>query len=352
MDSAVAATIARTLLLAAAGLAVAANAHAQKGEPPLFQSDAPLPLVLQAPWAELMKKPTDTRKHVAALEFTDAQGQPQRLPATVETRGLTRRRICSFPPLRLRFVDGTTKGSVFAGQDDLKMVTHCQVGQDFAQYYIQEYVAYRIYNLVTPQSFRVRPLEVVYRDTAGGKAPAPRFAFLIEDLGDMAKRNGLKRDERASFRPGDYDAAATSRLALFQYLLGNTDWDLTRGPRKDECCHNIRVLGSGEGKRIAVPYDFDSAGMVDAEYAAPDPSLPIKTVRERVFRGFCLHNDGLPAARAAFLAQRQAIFQLVRDEPRLNTPRRRALTSYVESFYATLDSDEKFAERITGKCRK
>jgi hypothetical protein len=347
----IAAVIVRTMWLAMACLAAATDANAQKGERALFQAETPFAITLHAPWSEVLKTPKDTRPHVAAIEYTDAQGT-HRLDVTVETRGLTRRRICSFPPLRIRFKDGTTKGTPFAGQDDLKMVTHCQVGQDFAQYYIQEFVAYRIYNQMTPQSFRVRPLEVTYRDSKDGKAQAPRFAFLIEDLGDLAKRSGLKRDPAPKFVPGAYDAAALGRFTLFQYLIGNTDWDLTRGPRADECCHNVRVLGSDAHKRIAVPYDFDSAGMVDAEYAAPDPSLPIKGVRERIFRGFCMHNEGLPAARAAFQAQRAAIFQLIKDEPRLNTPRRRALVNYVESFYATLDDDAKFAKQITAQCRK
>jgi hypothetical protein len=322
-----------------------------KAERPLFLGDAPLALTIQAPWDTILRKPTDTRRHPAVFEAA-GQGPAQRLEGTVETRGLTRRRICSFPPLRLRFTDGTTKGTVFAGQDDLKMVTHCQVGQDFAQYYVQEFVAYRIYNLVTPQSFRVRALEASYRDAGDGKVQGPRFAFLIEDLGDVAKRLDLKRDPRPKLLPKDYDPVATSRFALFQFLIGNTDWDLTTGPRSDECCHNARALGAGEALLVPVPYDFDSAGIVSAEYAAPDPSLPIKEVRERVFRGFCVHNATLPAARAEFLAKREAIFQLARDEPRLNTPRRRALVGYLESFYAILDSDEKFAKQVTAKCRK
>ena len=333
-----------TLLLGLSTAALAQDANKPKPERPLFAADTPLPVTLQAPWPELLKNTKDARRYPATLVHG-----AQRIPATVETRGLTRLRVCKFPPLRLRFEKGAAAGSAFAGQDALKMVTHCKNGDDYL--YVQELLAYRIYNLVTPLSFRARPLEVTYQDTKG-KADDPRFAFLIEDVGDMAKRNGLKRDKAPRFRPGDFDAAALSRMVLFQYLIGNTDWDVTAGPEADECCHNTRVLGSEPGKRVAVPYDFDSAGLVAASYAAPHASLPITSVKQRLYRGFCVHNDALPAARAEFLGHRAAILALIRGETRLTERKREAVAKYVEGFYEILASDEKFAKDITAKCRK
>jgi hypothetical protein len=340
------AAMAVSLWLCLAGAAFAADAKEKKPEPPLFQTQAPLAVTLQAPWAELLRNPKDPRKYPAVLSYGDAH----RLDATVQTRGITRLRICRFPPIRLRFEKAATAGSEFAGQDALKLVTHCKTGDDYL--YVQELLAYRIYNLMTPQSFRARPLEVTYRDSQGGKSEGPRFAFLIEDASDMARRNDLERDKRPRLRPADYDPLALSRLMLFEYLIGNTDWDVTAGPHADECCHNTRIFSHGDGKRVAVPYDFDSAGLVAASYAAPHASLPIKDVRQRLFRGFCVHNDALPAARAEFLARRAAIMQLIDGETRLGERKRKAVAKYVEDFYATLDSDEAFAREITAKCRK
>jgi hypothetical protein len=333
--------------------ALAANAAAKDGQHPLFATGTTLKVTLDAPWPDVLNNKNSTRRHPAKLTYVGADGASRTLDATIETRGLTRRRVCRFPPLKIRFGKAAVDGSEFDGQDELKLVTHCDTGPDYADYYVQELVAYRIYNLVTAASFRVRPLEITYRQPDGGKPNGPRFAFLIEELGDVARRNDLKRDERATFLPRDYDAVAMSRLALFQYLLGNTDWDVMRGPRKDACCHNTRAMGrEGGGGLVPVPYDFDSAGFVNAEYAAPDPSLKLADVRERVFRGFCLHNDALPGARREFLAQRQAIGDLIRAETRLSPRRQRSLLGYVEAFYAVLDSDAKFEREITGQCRK
>ncbi|MGH8028896.1 MAG: hypothetical protein ACREO3_03075 [Arenimonas sp.] len=339
----------RATLFAVAAFALAAGVHAK--DRPLFDTQAPLTVTLQAPWAGMAKN-KQSQRYPAVLGYTDAQGQARRIDATVETRGITRKRVCKFPPLRLRMAPAAVAGSYFAGQDSLKMVTHCRTGEAYHQYYVQELLAYRIYNLLTEQSFRARTLDVTYIDTAGGKPDGPRFAFLIEDVGDMARRNDLKKDPRARFRRSDFDPAALSRFMLFQYLIGNTDWDVNSGPEADECCHNVRVVGA-EGKgRIPVPYDFDSAGMIGAQYAVPSEVLPIKDVSQRLFRGFCDHNDALEVARRQFLDQRQAIFALVNGEPRLAAKQKRGMTRYFEAFYATLGNDAEFAREITGKCRK
>ncbi len=345
--------VAAVVLLSMVWFAIATNAFAGKPERPLFQSDSALSVTLQAPWAELLKKTTDQRRHAAVIGYSDAQGNTHRIEATVETRGLTRLRFCRFPPLRIRFAKAATEGTVFAGQRSLKMVTHCRNGQQFAQYYVQEMLAYRIFNLITDISFRVRPLDITYIDSSGGNPNGPRFAFLIEDTDDMARRNGLKRDQAARFAIGDLDALALSRLMMFQYLIGNTDFAVLSGPQEDACCHNTRVLRSGDPQqRFAVPYDFDSAGMVAADYVAPHESLPIKSISERLYRGFCHHNHTLAAAREEFLAQRTAIFELIKNEQRLSAKRRRELTRYIEQFYATLNSEYGFQREFSAKCRK
>jgi len=350
MNAARAALTSLVLTLAFAGTASAADGD--KPPPPLFQAEAPLAVTLQAPWSEVLKNIKDARRHPAVLTYTDAQGQARRIEATVETRGITRRRVCRFPPLRVRFAKAAVAGTEFAGQDSLKMVTHCNREPVFKPYYVQEWLAYRLYNLVTERSFRARPLDVTYVDSKGGKPDGPRFAFLIEDVGDMARRNGLKRDPKGRFRPGDYDSMALSRFMLFQYLIGNTDWDVMVGPQADECCHNVRVVGAGDQPRIAVPYDFDSAGMVNANYAAPHESLPIKDVRTRLYRGLCVHNDTLQAARKEFQAHRPAIFALVQGEARLPAQRQKVVARYFEDFFEVVDSDERFAREIIAKCRK
>lgn len=319
----------------------------------LFQSETPMAVTLEAPWRQVLRKSRAPVRHPAVLSYTDAQGKRHHIEASVETRGLTRLRVCRFPPLRIRFAPDAARGTLFERQRSLKLVTHCQNSPPTEQYYVQELLAYRVYNVLTEHSHRVRSLDIVYMDTAGGKPNGPRFAFMIEDLGDVARRTGHKVAEGAGFAPGDFGARDLTRFMLFQYLIGNTDWDVLAGPRPGQCCHNVRVLGNqAAGSRIAVPYDFDSAGMVDASYAAPHPKLPIRAVTDRLFRGFCVHNAALEPVRQEFLGHRQAIFALIRSESRLGQQRQRSVERYFEAFYAVLGSEARFAREISGKCRK
>lgn len=346
-------TRSRALLCCLAGLGFAATVAAADAGRPLFQADTPLAVTIEAPWRELLRHREAKNRHPAVLAYTDARGHTHRIETTVETRGLTRLRVCTFPPVRLRFDRSATKGTVFEGQRALKVVTHCGNARRWEQYYVLEMLAYRIYNLVTEHSFRVRPLDITYRDSAGGEPDGPRFAFLIEPMRDMARRTGRKRAGQTEFAPGDFDAPALSRFILFQYLIGNTDWAVLSGPKDDACCHNVRVTAADASPGvIAVPYDLDSSGLVDASYAVPHQSLPIGNVTERLFRGFCVHNHALAAARAEFLGHRQAILALVRSEPRLSESRRSKALGYVEAFYATLESEPRFAREVNASCRK
>jgi hypothetical protein len=332
---------------------LAAGAAAQEPARPLFQSGEPITLTLQAPWRELLRKRMREERYAAVLVYTDAQGRRHRIDATVESRGLTRRRTCWFPPIRIRFSAAATQGTVFEGQRSLKMVTHCRSGGRWEQYYVLEMLAYRIYNQVTDVSFRVRPLDVTYLDLQGGKADGPRFAFLLEPLGDVARRTGRRRARQVDFAPSHFDAPALSRYMLFQYLIGNTDWAVLSGPKQDACCHNARVLAGGTSRGFtAVPYDLDASGLVNTSYAIPNERLPIKEVTERLFRGFCVHNGTLPAAREEFLGHRAAILALIEQEPRLEESRRRQAIRYVQAFYEVLDDPGRFARELSGRCRR
>ncbi len=53
-----------------------------------------------------------------------------------------------------------------------------------------EYSAYRLYNLMTPLSFRARLANIDYLDD-NGRPYVSRVGFFIEDFSDVAKRNGM-----------------------------------------------------------------------------------------------------------------------------------------------------------------
>ena len=269
----------RIQALAIAGcMALAAASPAALGDSPdkpakLFSSGETLAVTLTAPWRELQRNEDYQDAYPARIEYRDETGNTVELDLTVERRGVKRQVACKFPPIRLRFEKKTVKGTVFRGEKSLKMVTHCEKSKRFDQYYVLEMLAYRMFNLLTDYSFRVRPLEVNYLDSETGKSLESRFAFLIEDDSDVAKRNDLKKLKIPKVSADRLEPEAASRFSLFQYLIGNVDWAATAGPDPNECCHNVKLIApeplGAEDYIVPLPYDFDSSGLVDAPYAAP-----------------------------------------------------------------------------------
>ena len=126
----------------------------------LFTSDEPLRLTLRADFKALFKN-RDTLKvtpRPATLTFDPGGGAaPVTLGVALETRGHYRLKpsTCPFPPLRVVFDSAKTKGTPFAKQRALKLVTHCRNrNKQSEQYVLREYLAYRVYNLFTERSFR------------------------------------------------------------------------------------------------------------------------------------------------------------------------------------------------------
>lgn len=319
----------------------------------LFQSGDDLEIAISAPWRDIVRDKRNQEPYPATLEYTEDSGMRRSVALTVERRGKTRQEVCRFPPIRLRFEKDGAAGSLFEGNRSIKMVTHCNNGRSWEQYYVLEMLAYPIYNLITDRSFRVRPLSVTYRDSERDKVDGPRFAFLIEDDKLVADRNGMDKFDVVEIRPEQLDSLESSRFALFQYLIGNADWSSLGGPAGDDCCHNAKLIGPEAGAPLyALPYDFDSSGLVDAHYAVPNEALRITRVTQRLFRGFCLHNATLKSARDEFLAKRDAIESIVATEPRLGSQDRSRAINYLGEFFEVVENDDRFERAITNACRK
>ncbi len=335
---------------------LALPAQARASDLPLFADADTLAVTLRAEWSEFLRGRERGPRYPAVLETVDEDGQSVSIPVTIERRGVTRLQVCDFPPIRIRFnraAREAAEGTVFEGQRNLKMVTHCNPRRRWEQYYVMEMLAYQIYNLLTDRSFKVRALTVTYQDDRRGRSDSDRFAFLIEHMNHVAERNDMSRVREALIGSRTFEPDELSRFMLFQYLIGNTDFSVVTASAEERCCHNVRTMGKAASRALyAVPYDFDSAGLVNASYAAPHESLPIRSVTRRLYRGFCSHNDGLETARQEFLQLEERILELIRDEPRLDASNRRRALRYVGDFYTTLKDPDRFERNITANCRR
>jgi hypothetical protein len=313
---------------------------------PLFQSRDALALTLRTDISWIRDERSDSVEVEGTLTYTDATGADVTLPVQVRARGNFRRdkRNCNFPPLRFDFAGKEVKGSVFDGQDKLKLVTPCHDSRaSYQQYVLQEYLVYRVFELFTPVGFRVRLVHITYEDPDGGYDPRTKTGFLIESDDQMAERNRGEMVEAEVFNPLATDDDQSALASLFQYMIGNTDFSAPY-------FHNSVLVRRGTDY-LVVPYDFDWSGVVDARYAVPDPQLPIRDVKDRMFRGFCRPRLDHEALKARFNAQRDAIRALYEGMPELDKGQRERALKYYERFYETLNSPRRYQREIVDQCR-
>lgn len=335
----------RSLLLLVA-LALAAPAGAAN---PLFSSQAPLSVTMEAPLERLFRN-RDSDAPVAGT-LVDSAGH--RLPIEVQLRGITRRRkeTCDFPPLHVRFATPPPATSPFAGEKKLKLVTHCQNSGSFDRVVLLEYAAYRMYQALTPKSFGARLLTVRYVD-ANGRAVAQRPAFFIEDLKDVAARNGTTEVRAGARIPTtDLDPTDAARYALFQHMLANHDWSMRAGPVGDNCCHNAKLIGaSGPGRTAPIPYDFDFSGFVNAPYATPPDQLNLSSVRERQYRGYCRHNPQVAEMARALRSRHGAVDAELAAVPGLDARALASARAFIGQFFAEIATDQSVEAKILKRC--
>ncbi len=344
-----------------AGLAVffgvAAAPFAASAQTPLFTDHSEIQLIIEAPIQTIVREARrSTDEHPGALTLVGS-GEPHRFEIELSARGLSRRtrNYCTFPPLRLNFGDGV-RGTLFQGQNRIKLVTRCRSTGSYEALPVLEYLTYRLYNELTPFSYRVRPANVTYRDSGGRRSEETQFNFLIEDVDDLARRNGrVELDVMAGeIQSSQLNPQAATLYGLFQFMIGNLDWDMVTARAGEECCHNSRLLAASQAARadlIPAPYDFDFAGFVDAPYAVPPESIPIRNVRMRYYRGYCRFNDHLPAAMETFRARRSAIEAVIAGETRLSQSRRDAALRYIGSFFDVIDDPDEVDRQIIRRCR-
>ncbi len=325
---------------------------------PLFTEDAELDVVIEAPFTTLLRTARrNTDPHPGAL-ILNGYGEPQRYNLLVSARGMSRRitDFCRFPPLRIDFENNSLRETLFRGQNRLKLTTHCRPNANYAQLYVLEYTAYRLYNEITPLSFRVRPWRVTYRDTEGRRGDETHFGFVTEDDDDLARRNGrvaLEIETRVA-RASQLDGEAAARFALFQFMIGNLDWDMVESAEGRDCCHNTKLLALSETNwdgLVPAPYDFDFSGFVGAPYATPPEGLPVRNVRTRLYRGYCRHNEHVPATIALFQSRREALNAVITGETRLSAARRTSARRYIDDFFEVISDPERVQRQIIDRCR-
>ena len=327
-----------------------ASAHAQMpaaagSGPVLFDNSSLLNIEITGPFGTVLDDTEQRKRQPMVLRIGD-----RTLKVKVRVRGNSRLRVCKFAPLRVYFGDDTA-GTPFAGLKSLKLVTHCVDSERGDKNLADEYAAYRIFTVLTPNGYRTRPLRVTYRDTDGkqGGAAVTRYAFFLESRPLLAARIGTERLNVAGLRLGELQRDQAATMYVFQYLIGNTDWSLVASDNDENCCHNIDLVRR-EGEIYTIPYDFDLAGIVNAPYAKPDPSLHMRRVTTRRYRGYCIEREYLEAALSYVRDRRDAIEMELRQIPFAVGEGVEDMIRYLEPFFKKAEKGEKLLARFEKQC--
>jgi len=298
----------------------------------LFESDEPIHLRIEGPLTTLADQQGDDLVWVEGLlTVIEDEGAESAFKIRLKGRGMTRRnpKVCSFPPFWIDFKKREIKDSLFAGNERMKVVTHCRPSRSFDQFVYREYLTYRTYNSVTDQSFRVQLLDIEYVDTDRRDKTWSRPAFFIEPVGSAVARLKGEVVQVEGVFPAQIEPLALKRAEVFEYLAGNTDFNFEYGP--GGCCHNSKVLffAPSQSGYIPLPYDFDMAGLVNTPYAKPHAQFGIKKVTQRFFRGTQSPEEIWSQTRDLYLGGKDEILEMWTTFPYLNrSHRKEALRCY------------------------
>jgi hypothetical protein len=328
------------------------NVHAADADP-LFSDNSILEVTITAPFKQIMQERSDEEYVEATLQYMAANGVSDSLDIGIRARGEYRMRgdVCQFAPLRINFKKKQLDETVFDKQDKLKLVTHCQNNsKKYEQTVISEYLAYRVLNLMTDASFRVRLMRIRYIYSDDENNTEERYAFFIEHKGRLAKRLELTEIEVPKTNPQSIQAEYGNLVSVFQYLIGNTDFSSVAARPGSLCCHNHVLFGSDKPPFWSIPYDFDQAGFVNAPHATSNPRFKLRSNRQRLYRGRCLNQHILPDTLALYLDKREEIEALINTQAELEKSTRSSILGFVKSFYKTLDSEKRIERQLVKAC--
>ncbi len=339
-------------------LVISLNASAQSdfSDPihrPLFDDDSTLAVTIEAPLKTVMKNRDGPDEFSATLKYVNADGAEQVLDIQLQARGKFRRKrdICTFAPLWLNFKKKQVDGTVFAGQNTIKLVTDCQSSKkNYQQLLLKEYLAYKILNVLSDRSFGARLLRVTYVDTDRKNKSRDSYAFLIEQKNHIADRLSMERIKIPKTKYSALDPINANFINVYEYFIANTDFSLIAGPADSNCCHNTVLYQKESGPFISIPYDFDHAGLVDAPYALPNERLKIKSVTRRLYRGRCSNNPHLDSTFHQFTDKRDAISELVQGLDGYAEKSVKSTMSFIDGFYKDISDPKSIDKKFIQKC--
>jgi hypothetical protein len=318
----------------------------------LFGSDELLEITLRFDLTTFLRKNLKAGSLDAVLTFHLSEKDSITKNIKIKNRGNYRFESCDFPPMELIF-----KKAIHAYPDTgnikkLKLVTHCKTGSVQSEYVLREYLVYKMFNLVTDTSFRVRLLKVNYIDTQKKRKPVIQYGFFIEPIGVLAARTNSTIVKSTKLTQKNIVPENMDKISIFSYMIANWDWTVPN-------LHNVVIIKplviDNSELGVAIPYDFDLSGVVNADYAVTPPEYNLNSIRDRIFLGICRSREVFEKELKYFLSRKNDFYRVINDFPYLNEKSKKDITSFLNQFFNQIEKQKDFdrlLDYLLSTCKK
>jgi hypothetical protein len=309
----------------------------------LFEGEDILEVSLHFDLSKFLKKADRDQSVDGRMTLHLSETDSLERKVTVKYRGQSRFERCKYPPARI-----TLKNPLYEGPDSgrikkIKLVNQCQQGATYGDYVIREYLVYKLYNVVTDTSFRVRLIRLNYIDTEKKRKPIIQYGMLLEPEGLVESRLNLHEVKTKAVSMRHMLPTMIDRIAIFNYMVSNWDWSVTGQ-------HNVSVFAAPAlelaGQGVPIPYDFDLAGVVNADYAIPLPETGLTSNRDRTFLGICRSREVFESELMVFLSKKDEFYAVIENSPHLSKAAKRDITVFLDQFFDQLEKPRSFGRMV------
>ncbi len=308
----------------------------------LFDSNEILEISIRFDLTGFLRKTKKEESFDGIMTINSGENDSIDKKITIKYRGVFRFENCSFPPMEINF-----KKPIYAYSDTgkikkLKLVTRCDPGKLYDEYGLREYLVYKLYNVLTDTSFRVRLLRITFYDTRKSRKPITQYGFFIEPVNILAGRIHATVVKATNLNQTHIIPEVNDRVAIFNYMIANWDWSVP-GP------HNISIFKGRDvttGLGLTVPFDFDLCGVVNADYSIPSEATGLKTARDRKFAGLCRSREVFHNELLNFLSKKEKLYAEINDFQYISEKTKKDITSFLDQFFNQLQKQKSFDNLI------
>ena len=277
--------------------------------------------------------------------FFIQENKNKEIDVLLRARGNFRRKHCYFTPVKIKIKKKDASNTIFSDNRTLKLVLPCKNERDKNDNILKEFIAYKIYEIISPFYFKTRRLEINYTDQKRkNQKNFNLIGFFIEDDDKVAKRFEGKIVER-KISPLAMDDFISVKLSFFNFLIGNTDFSSAHQ-------HNGKLLFY-EKKIIPIPYDFDLTGWVKPKYGLGITNRLGYSFEDRNYIGFKRGKSLYSKVRNHYLSLKEKIFKTVKlYESEFEYKKSyNLMMNYLKEFYEILEDDKLYNNFIVSEAK-